>query len=292
MIAYPFVNDPNEVTIADRIQIQQFQDGTLTVRTHEMSAMSIGSQLSTDTELTAMDAVIPVVHNDTGSWYGESDYVDINTLVEEIADRLSGIKDVADKHSSPHVYLPASVVQRIDGNSIDLGETKIIPIEENDETPGYLTWDASLSAQFQQVDKVQAQLFIMSNLSPSLFGEQRIGSVDSGLALKRLAIPTILRLQHLRQAHEQALKRVIVAMKDSMLVGGDTDLPGFNDDDIQITWPELLRDSEKEAVETEIMKLGAGLTTREESISRIEGLGPMEAEKAASQAQMIDPDSS
>ena len=93
--------------------------------------------------------------------YGIDDYQSIDSIVSELIVRVSQVSRVLDKHANPSMTGPESALES-DPNT---GEWRFrvgdyYPRHSSDEPAlEYVTWDASMDANFKQIDFLINQLY-------------------------------------------------------------------------------------------------------------------------------------
>jgi hypothetical protein len=141
------------------------------------------------------------------SYFGVSDYYDLESLFFAMNNRLTKVDAILDKHSDPILMVPPGIldekgkVKRQHMGVIEKGEG-----EDND--PAYITWDASLEAAFKEIEKLVELTFMMSETAPDILGMGK-GQSDSGRALKFKLLRTIAKAQRKQLYYREALIEVI-----------------------------------------------------------------------------------
>ena len=256
-LVYPFIE--GDVEAPNRVKVVTIEGTRLESRVFSYEGNNLdGSAFEIDTRTVPENAVVAVYHEASESLYGESGYIDMYPLVEELNRRFQKNSNVLEKHSDPNMQVPASTLNGEDGEQQTIplgdGEGKAIAVNEGDPDVKYVTFDGKLEASFEQIDKMKNELFEVTALSPAIFGDmQNLGTADSGAALKRLTLPTTQRLKKLRRYHEEAIRSLYTAL------GGWEGVSPNDLAEMEITWNEPFRESDSEVVETEIAKLGADL---------------------------------
>lgn len=156
-------------------------------------------------------AHIPVHHipykTTDEEWQGISGVEKLESVLAAINDRLVQIDYILWKHSDPTAYGP------------DLGEAetrfsgRYIPVDKNDVTPGYMTWDSQLDGAFKELDYLLALVFQMSETPQWLFGttltEDKGGTGTShtdGVAIKARFMPILTKVKRIRAHVDRALR--------------------------------------------------------------------------------------
>lgn len=224
---------------------------------------------------------VPNFRGDDRFW-GLSDYHDMESIFDELNNRVSRVSRVLDKHESPKLILPPGImkedpdrpgrwyVEKDDLEAIEIDPTDLGAGNAND-LPRYLTWDAELEAAFKQIDKVIEIAMMMSETSPDVFGFSQRGLAESGRALKFRLIRTLAKINRKKLYFDQALRNVIYAAQYlEAKHGGGPDPDGI---DYRIEWRDGLPDDQLEGAQVEQIRTGGKATSsRENAIRRLDGL--------------------
>ncbi len=209
-------------------------------------------------------------------WRGISDYEGLDSLVDELNNRLSRVSRVLDKHENPKLILPPGLMKLDPATQRYYIEKEALDVIEVDLTnnpsgnlPRYLVWDAQLSAAFTQIDKIVEMAFMVTETSPDAFGMGKAGVAESGRALKFRLLRILAKVNRKKRYFDEALKQVLKAalMLESERGGQSFDIP-----DIEIAWRDGLPDDEME--ETEVVALGvqAGVMSRRTAVRQLQRL--------------------
>jgi hypothetical protein len=220
---------------------------------------------------------------------GLDDYTDINSLISEIEVRVSQIAKVLDKHAEPSVTGPSSCLERDE----QTGEWKLkmgnfFPRDDKEDPEvKYITWDASLEANFKFLEKLINILYTISEMGSAIFGDQSTSStvqVPSGSALKRLMISPLAKVNRIRMRFDPALKR---AVKLCSQLGGEGVID-LSKTPINITWNDGLPDDPKE--EADIMAVRTGNKPTISQFKAIQSLDNLSDEDVDQEIERIDED--
>jgi hypothetical protein len=230
-----------------------------------------------DPEVETGLTFIPVFHMPNfryGSrFWGISDYVGLESLSEALNNRISSIDSVLDKHVSPKLAVPPSMMgedDKIDRNKLDL-----IPLEAGEQIPQYILWDASLQAAYKEIDQLIEFLFILSETGPSIFGLDKYGVAQSGTALRLRLIRTIAKINRKRLYFDKGLKGVLYAAQLLEQHHGGTK---YEPCPVSIAWADGLPEDMMEMIQEEAQRLAAGNTSIESSVRRLDGPDAVEGE--------------
>ena len=208
-------------------------------------------------------------------FWGISDYVDLESMFDELNNRVSKISRILDKHSDPKLILPAGVmswdavrkrwyVEKEDLQVIEVGEDAA-----TGDLPKYLVWDAQLEAAFKQIDKLLDLLMMMSEVSPAAFGMDKNGIAESGRALKFKLLRTLSKVNRKKLYFDQGLKNILYAAQVLDVTHGK----GSYDPQVpRIEWADGLPADPVEQSEIETNRLAAGNTSLESSVRRMDRL--------------------
>ena len=190
--------------------------------------------------------VQPVAHLPAQGDWGTSIYPKMAAQVFEISKRFSDVSAILTEHafplltesgepSEPDPDAPfSSDQQTTEGEDSDQSSKKLrydrrqgikmkVPAGVKLE---YVTWDPQMKAQFEQIDRTQASVFIMTSTPTTIFGLQSANTQprESGEALRRTFIPTYLKCRQIQTAFTAAIEGSLKAL----------------DKDAEINWPEPL----------------------------------------------------
>lgn len=214
-------------------------------------------------------------------FYGISDYNDLITLFYAINNRLTKIDNILDKHGDPILMVPKGVLNE-DGevNRPMLGVIEIG--DEGSKNPEYIVWDAKLDSAFKEIEKLVEFLFIVSETSPASFGLDKEGQAESGRALKFKLLRTIAKKNRKAMYYDLGIKKLLFIAQKFAKNNNYKTLQGIESKEpakIEIEWQDGVINDLVETLNAEQIKLSEGLTTKKESIMRIEGIDEKEAEK-------------
>lgn len=184
--------------------------------------------------------------------YGIDDYQSIDSIIAELIVRVSQISKVLDKHANPTMTGPSGALEYDSyTNRYVLKVGGYIERSDADPEPKYLTWDASMAANFQQIEFLVNQLYTISEMGSAIFGDlsSKTGQVPSGSALRRLMMSPLAKARRISNKFDPQLKRIISACAE---MRGEAILPR----DITIKWNDGLPDDEME--NAQIMNLRTG----------------------------------
>jgi len=178
--------------------------------------------------------------------YGIDDYMDVDSIVSELEIRTAQISKILDTHANPTVsgsqnalsYDKVTGQYYFDAGNFYSRTTNEEPLLE------YITWDANLTSNFNQVEKLLNYLSTISEMGAAIFdGDLKTGNLPSGSALKRLYINVLAKVARVRNAFDKGFKRAIATASEA---GHNVAL---NAGEISITWQDGLPNDTKEQAE-------------------------------------------
>lgn len=217
-----------------------------------------------------------------GDFTGVSDYRAVETLVAEMDVRSSQWGRLGDKFTAPTMHGPSSILELDQETGKWVFRTspdgKYIPVEPEDNEPGYLIWDPQFEMQLQTWDRLLEIFYTVSGTTPAAFSNFKEGSGISGTALRlRMARPLQVAGRK-RERLEPALRRALLAAQQlEASLGGARyrpTLPVFE-------WRDGLPRDPKEEAETEAARKRENLTSTKRALMRLDDLSEAEAEQQA-----------
>lgn len=228
-------------------------------------------------------AVVPVPNVSTSDRvFGCDDYTDIDSILSELEVRVAQISRILDIHSSPSMQGPPTAAMQ------ENGRWRVKPgnffANVSGEKVEYLTWDGQLDAAFRQCELLLSQLYAISEMGASVWGDYKYasGQVPSGSALKRLMLSTISKVSRMRLRFDAGLKKAIMLCSQ---LGGEGIV---RLDNVSITWQDGLPADDYE--NAQIINLRTGNTqtmSRQVALERFDG---MTGAQTAIEIERIDED--
>lgn len=264
-----------EIDDAEYLKAEIHERGKITTVEHILANGTIAGEISREEVETGIDdfLVVPVNNLLTSDRVtGLDDYSDLDTIIQELEVRLAQISRILDKHSDPNMYGPESALEQNPhtGEWSIKGGGKFFPVGQEEKPPGYVTWDGQLDAAFKQIDLLLEQLYILSETSPAAFGQLKSGLAESGSALRRLMMAPLAKTNRIRLRFDPALRKVLLLaaeLEASQGMSGAIKL-----EEVHIDWQDGLPDDDMEVTQIEVMRYGAGLTSRESALRRLDDL--------------------
>lgn len=203
--------------------------------------------------------------------FGVDDYMECDTLFQELDIRLAQISRVLDKHTDPNMYGPEGVLEQdpATGEWHVRAGGKYFAVPDGSQPPGYLVWDAQLEANFKHIEKIMEALYIATDTNAAAFSLLADGSVPSGAALKRLLMRPLARTNRKRLYFDPALKKLIALAAQLEKANGKEAPDEVN---VEIEWKDGLPNDPTEQAQIEQIRLAAGNTSLESSVRRLDGL--------------------
>ncbi len=224
-------------------------------------------------EETGIDGflVVPFSNLKAGNGvYGLDDFKDIADLVEEIERRLIKVSSTLDVFADPWMCGPPGlrVKDPITGEVVWASDEKYISLNEGESPPAILTWDAQMSATFEQIEALLSQLYVMAELSPAAFGDTKSGLAESGSALKRLMLPTLAKVGRLRLRIKPKLVEVLKTTADLEVASRLSGAQALTN--VSLEWRSALPADPVEAATVEATRHNAKATSIRGSLSRLD----------------------
>lgn len=227
-----------------------------------------------------------------GNFFGTSDYKDLEQLFFALNNRITKIDNILDKHSDPILAVPPGVID-------EKGQVKkeaLNMFEVDNENPGfnkpeYIVWNANLEWAFKEVDKVVDLLYMFSGIAQASTGyasDQAGGMAESGRALKFKLLATIRKRNQKIIYYDIALKEMLETALDLGKAWGikiDGEGVGANSEKPTIDWGDGVLNDTQEMVDEEIKRLEGGISSRADSLVRLDGMTP---DDAAAKVKEID----
>lgn len=221
-----------------------------------------------------------------GNFFGTSDYKDLEQLFFALNNRITKIDNILDKHSDPILAVPPGVID-------EKGQVKkeaLNMFEVDNENPGfnkpeYIVWNANLEWAFKEVDKVVDLLYMFSGIAQASTGyssDQAGGMAESGRALKFKLLATIRKRNQKIIYYDIALKEMLETALDlgkAWNIKIDGEGVGANTEKPTIDWGDGVLNDTQEMVDEEIKRLEGGISSRADSLVRLDGITPDDAAK-------------
>lgn len=203
------------------------------------------------------------------SLLGVNDYDDINPILEEIEMRLTQISRVLDKHADPSMYGDETALEFNErtGEYVVRGGGSFYPVSDENVKPGYITWDANLSDAQEQINTLMKQFYVITNTSSAAFGQLEQGLAESGSAMKRLLMATLIKANRMKTQYTTAIIDVLNIASELSNRNGKG---GFGA--ITVEFRDSLPEDTTEMTNNEVQRYTTGLTSLESAIGRLDGI--------------------
>lgn len=203
------------------------------------------------------------------NFFGQSDFLELESLQFALNNRLSKNDNILDKHSDPIVAVPDGVLD--ENGNVRKEHLGMIEISDGGDKPEYITWNANLEAAFSQIEKIVEFMYMVSETSPDVLGMGQ-GQAESGRALKMRLIRTIAKAMRKRRYYESALKEIFMTAQELGMKGykaGDEKVSKV--ESVDITFGDGIVNDTREMTEEAILKVEAGLMTPKTAAMELEG---------------------
>lgn len=231
-------------------------------------------------------SVLVTAHNllTTDSIHGTSDYDIFDSILSEIMVRVSQVSKVLDKHTDPTMSGPEGALDYTDQKNPTFKSGNYLPRASNEEPDvNYHTWDAALSANFEQIKLLMHNLYTLSEMGSVLLGDfsTTTGAIPSGTALRRLMMSPLAKAARVRNSYDKILKTLLSACMQDV---GENIEP----EAISIAWNDgLPKDPAEEAA---IMSTRTGGKATKSQWSAIKQLDNLSEEDIQTEIDMIRSD--
>lgn len=212
--------------------------------------------------------------------FGIDDYRNIDSIISELMVRVSQISKVLDKHAQPSMAGPSSALARdeLTGEwKLRLGDYYAVD-DPNSPIPQYITWDASLEANFKQIEFLTNQLYTISEMGSAMFGDlsNKTGDVPSGTAMRRLMMSPLAKARRIANRYDPVIKKLLSAL---LQIKG-IDCPP---EKITITWNDGLPEDPSEEAEIANLRTGGKATlSQRTAIKRLDKMSDADADNELS----------
>lgn len=227
-------------------------------------------------------------------WSGISGIEKLESVLAAINDRLVQIDYILWKHSDPIAYGPQ--IDEDPKGGVRWGG-KYIPVDKNDVTPGYMTWEGQLESAFKELDILLGIVFQMSETPQWIFGttmaEDKGGTGTShtdGLAIQMRMMPILSKVRRIRVHVDRAIRDALwTAMQlENFAKSGVDNFTPYTPVYPKIVWRDGIPRDEK--LEAEVAQIRTGNKPTLDVQSAIKRLDGVDDEKAAEIIARIDDD--
>lgn len=204
-VAVPFSTDARGAPNGMSTLVMDYADTeALQVYWSRMSGMTIsGTRRMPDKP----GSIVPM---STRGLYGDSTYALMADAIAEQFRRDSQTSVALDKQANPHLAMPAgSIAYDSAGKPIISQAGSTIPMNTGDPYPSYVAWSGDYSNQIDIVSNMERRALAIAGINPTLIGtyshNNAFSVFASGAALRRLAMPTVRKIEEIQYVIEQAL---------------------------------------------------------------------------------------
>jgi ABC-type amino acid transport substrate-binding protein len=259
-------------TISNKLYAKIHTPGILEERVYNYKDGRIGSLIELKETKTGLNEVaISIVKNATTSEnvYGKSLFDKINIPLAQIFVGMTQINRVLDKSVDPMLIVPESAIDYDEyGQPYYKLKNALIMKSKEDPKPERITWDASLSAAFDNLNLWFKKLADVSGLGPIILDtEKEVLAGLSGEAMRRLNSKAISTVNGLRQKLDVLITQAInkeLALKNKK-------------QEIEISWEDLFMDSDSEKLDYVTKRLDNGTMSKVEAIMYMDDITEEEA---------------
>ena len=263
------------------------------------SAVDLSEAYATNPELVPKDvdthdmpgSLLYYVPNerDCSSYWGDSDYVGLETIFEGINNRISMIDVYLDKHAEPK-FLGLPGMRKPD-SSVDFAEFGFIEAAQTELMkflPRYVTWDGQIDGSLKQLEHLLETLCRVARIAPAFFGLDKAGSIESGIAMRMRFFSTTSKIDDKQTYYDPVIKKLL---RDALDLHAKHN-PGANvapGEEIEIFWRSGLPIDDTEKTRIVISRIASQTMSRQTGIVHMDGIGRQEAlkEMALVQKEMI-----
>ncbi|CAM2952019.1 phage portal protein [Paenibacillus sediminis] len=219
-------------------------------------------------------------------WEGISGVEKIESVLSAINERLVQIDYILWKHSDPWMYGPGDIE---DSGDKVRGGGRYIPLEKDDPTPGYMTWEGQLESAFKELDILLGLVYQMSETPQWLFGTTLANDkggtgtshTDSG-AIKARFMPILAKVNRIRAHVDRALRDAIwtVMQLENYANRGVAGWEPYTPVYPVIRWRDGVPQDPKEAAEVAQIRTGNKPTQSvADAIKELDGVSAAQAEE-------------
>ena len=160
---------------------------------------------------------------------------DMKHSVGEISRALTAHATTIFRNARPHLFGPEGAVTINAEGAAELNiQGMYFPLSEGDVEPGYLQWDTKSDAVRLDIELQLDTALNMASLNKLLFDPQTTGNL-SGVALRRLLLPFVAKLNTLKEINDMAILDVLATFNQNIRDNGG-ELFAYNLRDVEITY--------------------------------------------------------
>lgn len=199
--------DPPRPQDGDQLVVDVIEPQVVSRLTFALQGLTLGALLGVERMPGLGErGVIPCPRQPRDGQWGTSVYPDMVPLVAELCRRYSKVSEALDRHLDPILMLrrdptaPPSLDSGTESSAITLsleryrlGDWRAHPVgvlPEDYADAQYVSWDPQMLGNFSQVEAIENSLFSATGIPAALYGMIRGGTINSGVAMRRLYTPT------------------------------------------------------------------------------------------------------
>ena len=218
------------------------------------------------------DFVLFHVKNTTesDSYYGESDYKPIISIIEELMLTISQNSKIINRHANPKL---TGSIENTEMNPITgeryVPNTDFIMTGKDGTKPEYITADLQADAIKKHIDTLLQFFYMLTNTPPQAYGIDLGGNI-SGESLKKIFMSAIAKVEDIRAVSlNNAIKKVVECAMA---------FAGIKDVDVKIDWGEAIKLDYTEDVKACNDRVLAGTMSQLSAIKELSNLPDDKAE--------------
>ena len=227
---------------------------------------------------------IPIIHipnfRINNSYWGVSDYHDLQSLFFAVNNRMTSIDNILDKHSDPILAIPEGILD--ENGEVKKEKLEMVEIRTGEDKPEYIVWNANLEIAFQQIDELVKMIFLIGEVSPDVVGlDTGKTGAESGRALKIRMLRTLAKKNRKGLYYELGIQKAIEIASKFAKKGFKAGEVGYKGEAIipNVTFADGVVDDKVEEITNETMKLEAGITSKKRAIKVVEDMDDAQADQ-------------
>jgi len=259
-----------------------FLEGQDVMLEHQLWLINSNGELAERKPISLFDASLPSVPEPanlneipiyqfdniktSGDLFGKSDYKDIETLVEEINNRVTQISLQLIKHLNAKLAVPIGTLNA--KGQLKAHEADIFEVGEGKTPPSYITNpNPQIENGFKQIEKLTRDISAITKIPKDVFGlDSEKGGVEKVEAMKIRLFNTIRKVERKRVYLESDLSSM---MKMALILSGVAeDTIG----DIRIVWDDALPEDIVAKTQTLADQVNSGLKSKRKAIKELQEL--------------------
>ena len=208
-------------------------EGNVERRVHAYNAGAVGGRLRTIT-LPSRAAVRQVFELPLNPQRA-SMFDDIAGNIGEMSRASTSLARSVRRNAHPHLYGPDGLIRAdASGNSVLDVEGMFLPLQQGDQTPGYLQWDSKLDAVNADFRINFDNMLSMTGLTRVLFEPEALTGVASGTALRRLLLTFVATLNDMKEENNVLVESILAVINENNAARG---MELFDYSDVSIEYP-------------------------------------------------------